>query len=640
MITIINPSTFSKLPLRRVLLPSLTHSSNSAAANFSSSTSDSNSQQRHQRYQKTLPHLPVPPLQQTLDKYLKTVKPLVNQSSFDQTKKLVEEFGKPGGKGEQLQKILEERTKSKDNWLSDWWLEHAYLRSRSPLVIHYSPSVSFPRYNFTGVEDQIRHAAKVISAILSYKVNIDQKSVQPEHMGKDKLCMQQYYSLLSTCRAPGEPMDKIHYHGGEKPPGHVTVAHNNQFFELKCYRNDGKVLTTGELESQLARIVQASPEREAPVGILTTADRDSWCAAYSRLLSTSSSSLKSIESSIFLLCLDDMPAVIEDKNAWRSDWALRCLHGGGSTQHSGNRWCDKTIQMIVDQNGGVGLVYEHSPAEGPPVAAMLDYVYEYCEKIRDINDCYVYDLPPPQKLKFKVDDTIKSAITDASKQLDQLVGTLNLTVREFTTFGKNFIKAYKISPDSFIQMAMQLTYFRLHHSAPATYESASLRRFMLGRTDTIRSCSIKSDEFVRAMVAGELSNVELTRLMRDAILEHKSYVTAAVSGDGIDRHLLGMRLAALERGEKVPAIFNDNTYQRAMQFNLSTSQVSCKADLCMAFGPSMNEGYGICYNPKPEKLFFSVSSFNNPDYDVHRFADEMIKSMEVMQSLLLTSSKL
>ncbi len=41
--------------------------------------------------------------------------------------------------------------------------------------------------------------------------------------------------------------------------------------------------------------------------------------------------------------------------------------------------------------------------------------------------------------------------------------------------------------------------FRIYKSCCPTYESASLRMFRLGRTDTIRSTSIDSAKFVKAM---------------------------------------------------------------------------------------------------------------------------------------------
>ena len=67
------------------------------------------------KYQSSLPKLPVPPLHQSLEKYLKAVRPLVNDEEFKKTSKAVEEFG--NGTGLQLQKALEERAKTQENWV-------------------------------------------------------------------------------------------------------------------------------------------------------------------------------------------------------------------------------------------------------------------------------------------------------------------------------------------------------------------------------------------------------------------------------------------------------------------------------------------------------------------------------------------
>jgi len=69
------------------------------------------------KYQSSLPKLPVPPLQQSLQKYLKAMRPLLNDDEYQKTLLAVEEFGKPNGIGEKLQSQLEKRAKTHDNWV-------------------------------------------------------------------------------------------------------------------------------------------------------------------------------------------------------------------------------------------------------------------------------------------------------------------------------------------------------------------------------------------------------------------------------------------------------------------------------------------------------------------------------------------
>jgi len=69
------------------------------------------------KYQSSLPKLPVPPLQQSLQDFLKAMRPLVNDDEYRKTLVAVEEFGEPNGVGEKLQRKLEERAKTQDNWV-------------------------------------------------------------------------------------------------------------------------------------------------------------------------------------------------------------------------------------------------------------------------------------------------------------------------------------------------------------------------------------------------------------------------------------------------------------------------------------------------------------------------------------------
>lgn len=72
---------------------------------------------RYLTHQEGLPHLPVPPLQQTLDRYLLMLEPIISEEELSHTKDLVRDFRKPGGVGERLQKGLERRARKNENWV-------------------------------------------------------------------------------------------------------------------------------------------------------------------------------------------------------------------------------------------------------------------------------------------------------------------------------------------------------------------------------------------------------------------------------------------------------------------------------------------------------------------------------------------
>jgi len=63
------------------------------------------------------------------------------------------------------------------------------------------------------------------------------------------------------------------------------------------------------------------------------------------------------------------------------------------------------------------------------------------------------------------------------------------SITDYTGYGKNLIKKFKMSPDAYAQMAIQLAYYRLKGTVRATYESAQTRKFLAGRTE-VRDAAI------------------------------------------------------------------------------------------------------------------------------------------------------
>ena len=51
------------------------------------------------------------------------------------------------------------------------------------------------------------------------------------------------------------------------------------------------------------------------------------------------------------------------------------------------------------------------------------------------------------------------------------------------------------------------------------------------------------------------------------------FLLQVVRGEGVDRHLLGLKLIALENGIELPDFFKDPAYTRSVYHRLSTSQV-------------------------------------------------------------------
>lgn len=459
----------------------------------------------------------------------------------------------------------------------------------------------------------MKFAAKLIAGVLDFKSMLKSDTLPVEYLGGKPLCMDQYYQVLSSCRIPGPKRDTVvNYAIGKTPPTHITVVHNFQFFVLDVYNSDGTPLTVDQIHVQLEKIWNSSLQtNKEPVGILTSNHRNTWGKAYNNLIKdkTNKESVRAIEKSIFLVCLDaPMPRVSDEM--YHNKVAAQMLHGGGSRWNSGNRWFDKTLQFIVGEDGSCGLTYEHAPAEGPPIVFLVDHVVDYMKRIEMVRTPMI-PLPMPLKLRFNITPEIKKDIEKAKQNMNIMVHELDVRVLNFKNYGRRFPKSHKLSPDAFIQVALQLAYYRMYQMCCSTYESASLRMFKLGRTGAIRSTTTESLQFTQAMDDPTKHNSEKAMLLEKAIKVHRENTRMTIHGQGIDRHLLGLRMVAIEDLTSLPDIFMDTSFAVASHFNLFTSQVGSKTDCVMCFGPMVPDGYGVCYNPMDNHINFAVTAFNS-----------------------------
>lgn len=143
----------------------------------------------------------------------------------------------------------------------------------------------------------------------------------------------------------------------------------------------------------------------------------------------------------------------------------------------------------------------------------------------------------------------------------------------FTHYGKEAIKGHKASPDAWVQMIKQLAFYRLFNRPGVTYESCQTRKFLLGRTEVIRSTSNEAKVFCEAMGNSKASDQEREKLLRKAVARHIQYSVWAADAQGVDRHMFGLR-KLIKDGEETPEVFKDEVFGKSSHWEMSTSQLS------------------------------------------------------------------
>jgi carnitine O-acetyltransferase len=103
---------------------------------------------------------------------------------------------------------------------------------------------------------------------------------------------------------------------------------------------------------------------------MTSSNRDDWADAREKLLYAGGlemeDALEQLQSGALLINLDD-EAPVSRQECGDLFWT-------GGLKSGSNRWFDKSIQIMVANNGKAGLIAEHSMMDGMPVINFSDFM--------------------------------------------------------------------------------------------------------------------------------------------------------------------------------------------------------------------------------------------------------------------------
>jgi len=564
------------------------------------------------RFEENLPKLPVPKLEATASKYLRSVKPLIDDAAFQRTTNIVQEFVQ--GKGQELQKRLEARAAQPGmkNWIAEWWDDYAYMSYRDPVVVYVN-------YAYMLRDDRRRktaptRAAALIRGILQFREQLESGKLEPEYARGAPLAMSSYRMMFNSCRLPVKGSDQAKKFD-PNTHNHIVFIRKNRFYELEVARGQ-ETLNTAQLETAIAKIIQqAGDQKGESIGVLSSENRDVWTEAREALVRAGNEkALERIESAIIVFALDDTKPETRDQHAWAS-WT-----GDGR-----NRFFDKQ-EFIVYDNGRASYNGEHAVMDGTPTFRLNDTIGDIIAAGRqDEGANWNGAVPEPKEITFKLNDEIRNYIKQAEADFDKLIGAHDLATLSFDGYGKELIKKFKLSPDSYCQMLMQLAYFRMHNKLGPCYESTQVRKFQQGRTEVTRSVTIEAADFVRAFDNPDVSDSQKAELLRKAVTSHGAYMNEASDAQGVDRHLLGLKLC-LQKGEEVPSIYSDPTYSLSNHWVLSTSSLNSKHISGWGYGEVVTDGFGLSYSVSDNNLFWMITTLRGGDKQGDRNRSELLKT--------------
>ena len=603
------------------------------------------------RNQNELPLLPVPNVEDTIERFLHTALPLaVNEEEKDSLREACAIF--PSQANHLQARLLSRaKTRSDSSWLLSWWNSLGYLQIRDPNIIHVSYFFQLSDDPSLGRHDrQLRRGASILRSAFIYRTQVISGQHPQDTLGKQRtpLCSSAYKYMFHTTRIPKKIQDSYRIYNPARY-SHAVVVVSGQFFQVPLTNTDGKILSLRDIEKSLQecidRVSWKYDEQPLELGWLTTMNRDDWAEARHALLQLGgqpmASGLELLESAMLLLCLDG------DDVFTSQQCGIKYWHGGQSS--GGNRWADKSIQLICSKNGKVGFVGEHSMMDGMPAVGFCNHIqeeiYETQERqgesglsiteVKNIFEDAFSVLSPDDREK------LQQYIDKAKVDFNKLTTEYEMDVHSFRGYGSSWMKQAGFSPDAYVQMAIQLATYRLFGSQQATYESTQVRTFLHGRTETTRAVSSASHAFVNAMGLRAGSGVhesEKVSLLRQAIKSHVEYSRNAGRGQGVDRHFFGLSLL-VEEGEEAPDLLRHPLFLRSKRWRVSTSTLPNMP----GFGPVVSDGVGIAYEVRADSCTFTVSGrreFAWADRLCHLLEESLLEMQDLIRGIAMQKSKL
>ncbi|XP_068027149.1 LOW QUALITY PROTEIN: carnitine O-acetyltransferase-like, partial [Melanerpes formicivorus] len=473
---------------------------------------------------------------------------------------------------------------------------------------------------------QLWFAARLVAGVLDYKAQLERRCPEEPWL----------QAAFGGCRVPGPRREEVlRVPPGAQCPQHITVIRNGQFFELQALGEEGLPLSPAELGVALG-VARARAGRggATPLGLLTGLDRRGWGRSYGRLMRDrlNRASIGQIQRSLFALSLDT-PVLATPGGRGPAGVAGQVLHGGGAGANSANRWFDKSLQFIVGGDGTCGVVYDPALIDAAAVAEMVDHALSFCRQ-QEPGPAPVTSLAHPQRLRFSLGPEIAPEVERAKKHLDSLAADV-----DFDCFWHEGVAGAGLPPEALLQVALQVAFYRAHGSLCASCEPTSLRRVLPGATDLLRPPGPPCLALATALDTPHTEPQVLLSLLREAVEAEaqnrerggcgsegwawlRRVGVAYVKGVGVasgwvylkggawpaqrpcwalrccrgrapERHLQGLRQAALAGGEPLPPIFTDPAYAQANHFRLCTLQVQSREGCWLLRGPLVPDGYGV-----------------------------------------------
>ncbi len=472
---------------------------------------------------------PIPPLTDTLTACMRSVSPLLNGMQRLKAKLMLDLYG--AAQAKQQQRLLALAREQSTNWCAEG-LTRMWLSCRGGLP--FTNNYVLLLQDDPQADSLSGRAARLMVAALTLHQRVHDRQLVPDMAANLPLAMEQYRRCFATHRLPRAECDEMVTVDGTH---HVAVLANGQVYCVAVDQRHGP-LAVKAVQDALDQIIGDTGillenDQTAP-SLFSALPRGEWAQVRTTLCKDehNSQALSILEKALFVLCLDNGAAP-------------GSLSGISATLRDGNhfnRYYDKSMQIIVMENGKAGLCFERAAVDGSVAlgfAARLQQTSVALAADEAVDDTARARIRT-RAVPWRVSPELTRRLQRARQTIAEARNQRGIESWVSTGIGARGLKALQLSPDATVQLALQVAIAEVTGRPLNIVEPVQTRHFAGGRMDFIAPVTAEAVAAVEALRSADGNAYRSAAAVRRALKAHQNLVLRAKSGRGLMAHLLAL----------------------------------------------------------------------------------------------------
>lgn len=513
--------------------------------------------------------LPLPSLDDTFATYLQWLKPLVDDKTYANSAKALEDFRHL--EAPKLQRLLEQRADlaAPDSWLIDYW-RAMRLANRGSLPLTGNQTM---KIDWKAPQSGLKRVAHFAHALA--RVHHAYQHGELGHItGDPDTCHSQWEILRGAARRPLPVEDEYTFNDPHDPARHIIILYHGRGWAMDIHDGKGGIASPAQIENTLYNLAQSHPEApDLPFAAPSVFPNEQAREIRAQLLSRGENAAiwQTIEKALFVLSIDDAH-ILDDEDALND-----AAFSDGSAF-----WAYKPLNYRC--NISDDRYYLHSESTWADAATLADILrlaqqYPYDGQIRRKNTLPEHlNLRPLDwqidKHETKDEDSgthklIKDALADYRHHAENHTTTicdLYLNDQEQALYKHN-------DRDAIMQLALQYAQYKTRKTIKSSRENIDMRHYQNGRKSYMQSVTATSIATAHAIYQLEDAS-DIQPLIDQYSKEHRARQSACRNGHDTYGHLLGLRSIAREQKQDIP-FFHDPGYLTLTENHLSSITLGC-----------------------------------------------------------------